>query len=107
MNWFELAIIAFIALSIMWHVWKGGAANPVGTGSLGRQVAALSGRVAGLGQRVGYLEKGVEDLKEEAASTKDVQRLEATIEGHRELAERTFRSVDRIERALIEKGMGK
>lgn len=100
MSVFEWAIIAFIIVSILWHVWKTGAANPVGTGSLDKKVAGLSAEFGKMTGRVKYLEEGMAQLKEEAATTKDIERLE-------ELGERTWRSVDRIERIILEKGLGK
>ena len=99
MSWLEGAIIAFIMLSIGYVVWKGGAANPESTGTLGRKVTALGGKVASLEARVGHMGDDLAKLEREAATTKDIERLE-------ELGERTFRSVDRIERVLIEKGLG-
>lgn len=101
----EWAIIAFIVLTIGWCVWKGGAANPMGTGRLSRKVGRLSGDVSTLSQRVGHVERELEELKAEAATTKDIERLEERMLGHKELSERTNKSVDRIERYLIEKGL--
>ncbi len=100
MTLFEWAMIAFIVVSILWHVWKGGAANPEGTGSLGNKVAGLSTDLGKLSTRVRHVEHGMAELKEEAATAKDIVRLE-------QLGERTWRSVERIERTLIEKGLGK
>lgn len=94
----EWAIIAFIVLTIGWVVWKGGAANPMGTGRLSREITKLTSRVR-------QTEKELAELKEEAATTKDIARLEARMEGQRELSERTNRGVERIENYLIEKGL--
>lgn len=117
-DWIELAVIAFILAGIGLAVWKGGAANPEGTGSLGKKVNGLANKVGTMSMRLGHLESEFTELKEEAATTKDVQRIEqlinerintmrAEIAGHHELAERTNRSVERIERLLIEKGLGR
>lgn len=113
-DWIEWALIAFITGGIVLAVWKGGAANPEGTGSLGRKVTGLSGRVAHLDTRLGHVESELADVVRDGATTKDIARLEermgtlkAEMSGHRELAERTWKSVDRIERFLIEKGLGK
>ncbi len=99
-NIVELLIIAVIILGIGVAIWKGGSANPESTGTLGKQVSGLSTKVSNLSTRVGHVEQELEELKSEAATAKDIERVEA-------LAERTFRSVDRIERMLIEKGLGK
>jgi hypothetical protein len=111
-DWYQWTIIAFVVLSILWHVWKGGASNPESTGSLGRKVSNLSGEVNKLGGRVGHVEAEMKDLKQEAATTKDVLRIEerintvrAEIEGHRALSQATNESVRRIERVLIEKSL--
>lgn len=100
MTVFEWAMIAFITASILWHVWKTGAANPVGTASVDRKVAGLSAEFGKMSGRVKHLEEGMAELKAEAATTKDIERLE-------KLGERTWRSVDRIERIILEKGLGK
>lgn len=97
-EWLELVIVGFIFLSIGWVVWKGGAANPEGTRSLGTKVSHLTGKVTQLTTRVGHVESEVEELKREAATTKDIERLE-------QLGERTFRSIERLERLILEKGL--
>ncbi|MGE0773536.1 MAG: hypothetical protein AB7L36_00635 [Sphingomonadaceae bacterium] len=112
-DWLDWAIIAFIIFGITYVVWKGGQANPEGTGTLGQKVSGLSGKVSALGTRIGHVEHEMEELKQEAATTKDIARLEeklstvrAEIAGDRDLAKRTYQSVERIERFLIEKGLG-
>jgi outer membrane murein-binding lipoprotein Lpp len=118
MSWFELAIIAFIVLSIFYVVWRGGAANPESTGALGKKVDGISNKLTALSGRVGAVEKDFDELKAEAATTKDIARLEqllnertqtlqAKIAGHVEVSQRTNHSVDRIERMLIDRGLGK
>ncbi|MBN9504936.1 MAG: hypothetical protein J0I69_02825 [Altererythrobacter sp.] len=100
MTMFEWAIIAFIVVSILWHVWKTGAANPESTGTLGKKVAGLSTEVGKVSGRVKHLEEDMAELKEEAATGQDIKRLE-------QLGERTWRSIERIERIILEKGLGK
>lgn len=115
-DWFQWVIIAFVVLSILWHVWKGGAANPEGTASLGRKVNNLSGQVTALGGRVGHMEEGMKRMEAESASTKDIERIEQVIDakietvrtemtGHRQLSDATNRSVQRIEKMLIERAL--
>lgn len=70
-NWFELAIIAFIMLGVGVAIWKGGAANPEGTLSLGRKV---NRDLDGLRAELKRIEKN-------AASRKDIERVEGTLEG--------------------------
>ena len=104
-SWLEWAIIAFIVLTIGWCVWKGGAANPMGTGRISRKVGKLSGEVTTLSMRVRHAEQELAELKESAATTKDIARLEERMAGHLALSERTNKSIERIERFLIEKGL--
>lgn len=126
---FQWAIVAFILGSIVVHVWRTGAANPESTGSLGRkvnglasQVSALSGRtaqqVSTLSERVGEMETGMKALQRDSATRMDLASLEKLIDakfdgvrteigGHRELSQQTNDSVRRIERIIIEKGLGK
>lgn len=105
MSLFEWAVIAFIAGSILYHVWRGGSRNPESTGSLGRKVTGLSSRVSSLASDFSRLNDDVEALQRDTATTKDVARLEERMKGQAALAERTYRSVDRIERYLIDKGL--
>lgn len=110
-SWLEWAIMIFIVCSIGTVVWRNGAANPEGTGKLRKTVNDLSGNVSVLSQRVGHLEEEVAELKEETATTKDIQRVEQLIvertAAQKDLIERQSRQIDRIERMLIEKGLGK
>lgn len=99
MSWFELAVVAFIMIGIF-VAWRSGQANPEGTGSLGRKVSKVEGAVTTLDTRLRHVEQDVEELKREAATTKDIERLE-------QLGERTFRAVDRIEKIILEKGLGR
>ncbi|GAM04824.1 MAG: hypothetical protein VYD90_13110 [Pseudomonadota bacterium] len=112
--WLQWAIIAFIVLAIGYVVFRGGAANPEGTGHLGRKVNEISKNMNTLSGRVGYLEADLDEMKREVATIKDIERIEeriatvrAELGGHRELSQRTNHSVDRIERMLIERGLGK
>jgi len=103
--WMEWAIIAFIVGTIAWIVWKGGAANPMGTGQLSRKLGKLAGEVSTLAGRLHQTERELAELKLEAATTKDIERLEARMEGQRQLSERTNRGVERIETLLLEKAV--
>lgn len=118
MSWFELAIIAFIVLSILYHVWKGGSRNPESTGALGTKFTGLSTAVEKLGSRVGHVEKQVGRLEKDSATTEDITQLEkrmdekfntvaAQLAGHHALSQRTNHSVERIERILIERSLEK
>lgn len=68
-NWFETAIIVFIMIGLGVAIWKGGAANPEGTRSLGRKVDR---DLDGLRAELKRIEKA-------SASRKDIERVEAAI----------------------------
>lgn len=104
-SWIEYAIIVFIVFGIVVAIWKGGSANPVGTGRLSSRVGKLTGQVGTLSTRMKHVEDEVDELKVVAATTKDIERLEQRMTAHEQLAERTWRSVRRIEEHLIEKGL--
>lgn len=118
---YELAIILFILLGIGWVVWKGGAANPEGTGTLGRRVNGISNKVSALSTRMEHIESDLEEIKHAAVTGADLARVEGQLStiraemgairteigGDRKMAERTQHSLDRIERLILEKGLGK
>lgn len=74
-NVLELAIIAFIVVSIGYLMWRGGAANPVGTGGIDRRLRAVS-------RKADEIERRVETIEREGASVADVARLEAQMAAH-------------------------
>lgn len=78
-NWFEAAIIVAIIAGIMLAVWKGGAANPEGTGSLGRDVRRIDGDVGKLGGQVETFGSRLAKLEESAAKVQDIKRLERAV----------------------------
>ena len=110
-DWFQWAIVAFIVLSILFHVWKGGTANPESTGSLGRKVNGLTAEVFALSGRVRHVEAGMKKLEQEAATSRDVEQLKELIDerlkSQKELSEATNRNVQRIYDIMLERGLGK
>ena len=78
-NYFELVIIGFIQIGIAVAIFKGGAANPQGTGALGKRLYAL--------------DQEVKRIDAKAATKADVKRIEAT------LTEQSS-SIDNIEQKL-------
>lgn len=79
-NLLELAIIAFIIISISVVAWRGGAKNPVGTGGLDRKINELKGEVAEVKTSVGDLVQRVEKIEGDTASAADIKRLEKAID---------------------------
>lgn len=125
-SWYELALIAFILLGIGTMVWRGGAANPVGTGGLDRKVASIDGELKRLGVKVGEIDSRVEDIDRRAAKVSDIKRLERQLEAQdakidvmsaaltemnvasaRKAAtvDHVKRQIDRLYDLLVEKGM--
>lgn len=115
MNWWvEWGVIAFIVLAIGYVVWRSGQANPQGTGELSAKLGQLSGKVGKLDTRIGHVEQRMKELEDEAATTKDIARIEeriqtvrAEVTGVRELTVSTNRGVERIEKILMERGLGR
>lgn len=68
-NWFETAIIVFIMLGMGVAIWKGGMANPEGTGALGRKFDS----------DIDALRKEMKRIEKAAATSKDIERLETAI----------------------------
>lgn len=83
-NWLELVIIAVILIGIAVAIFKGGAANPVGTGALRSRLVALDGDLRSLNSKVGTVETRVAELDQRAATKGDIARIEAQFtEWHR------------------------
>jgi len=117
-SYFEWAVIAFIVVSILYWIWRGGSSNPVGTGKLQHDVSNVRAQVGALAGRVIHVEEAVAQLEREAATTKDIKELErlvderiatmrAEMQGHHELSKSTSRNVQRIYDIMLDKGLGK
>lgn len=113
-SWLDWVIIGFIVLSIGFVVFRTGSANPESTGRLGRKVNDVANKVNDLRGRLGFVEQELEELKRDAATTKDIERIEeriqtvrAEMQGHHAISQQTNHSVTRIERLLIERGLPK
>ncbi len=120
-SWLELAIIGFIIAGIAVAIFKGGAANPETTGSLGRQVRDVKTKVGILTGKVDEIERQVVGLESSSAKSFDLQRMECDVaELKREVGnlresvaaqhadiEHTRRQVDRLYDFIVERGMSK
>lgn len=120
-NWFELAIIVFILLGIGAAIWKGGAANPTGTGSLGRKITKLENKVTSLSGKVDKVEGSVAELEKDSAKAKDLTRLEAALDdiraevqhlstaaaGREATLDHVKQQVDRLYDFIVNRGMTK
>lgn len=120
-SWLELAIIGFIIAGIAVAIFKGGAANPESTGSLGRELRQVKNKVGALDVKVDQIEQQVAGLEGSSAKTVDLKRLETdlaelrkevgalreTVAGQHADIEHTRRQVDRLYDFIVERGMSK
>ena len=125
-NYLELAIIAFILLSMFYLVWRGGQANPESTGDLGRRMGRMEGKMTTISSELGTLDKRMGELDRRAVTVTDMARLEgavaahehrfddmagvlhelrAAIGEHKSTSEHTRRQVDRLYDFIVEKGL--
>lgn len=90
-NLLELLIILVIVLGIGAAIWKGGARNPVGTGSIDKKLTALSSELkavnstigsemAGVKNKVDEIENRVEAIERDAVGASDIKRIEKAID---------------------------
>lgn len=75
----ELAIIAFIIIGIGMAIWRGGAKNPVATGTLNTKLTEINTEVAAVKTKVAAVEKRLTKVEGVAATAADIQRLEGQI----------------------------
>lgn len=132
-SWQELAMIAFIVVGIAAAIWKGGQANPEGTGSLGKKLARLesdvrtvkrdvSGVVSSVdaqAKKTDAIEHQIQDIERRSAKASDIERLERLVveqgrqnaELRSELAkiseagEQRGKQLDRLYDFIVQKGM--
>jgi chromosome segregation ATPase len=79
-NILELLIILVIVIGIGAAIWRGGAKNPVGTGSLDKKLATVGSQLAGVTSKVGEIEERLNTFEEAVASVADIKRLEKAID---------------------------
>lgn len=116
-NWFELAIIAFIGLGIAVAIFRGGAANPESTGSLGRKLSKLQADVSKLGgvkQDVAALQSRVAEIERRGATIDDIRGLEIKVDelaqqaaGRTATLDHVKEQVDRLYDFIVKRGMEK
>lgn len=75
-EWFQIAVIGFIVLTIGWHALRTARANPQDTGTLGQQIN-------GIGARLAKVEGEIKRLDEVGASKADVKRVEKEVQALR------------------------
>lgn len=128
-NPIEILIIIFIIVGIsivIWLGWKGGAANPVSTGSLDERLHSFDTELSGMRSQVDQIEDRVEKIEGHYAKATDIERLEKQLRAHgrkmdkmaediatirEEAAERgalakaSTKQLDLIYKTIVEKGM--
>ncbi|MBI0530078.1 hypothetical protein [Sphingomonas sp. TX0522] len=120
---FETACAFLILAFFGWVIWRGGSANPVGTGQLQKQLQAIGVKVTGLEGKLGdcasveALEKlrgELQAMEERVASSGEVIALEGKINalgermnGVAEMMKRTDAGVQRIEGYFLERGVNR
>lgn len=78
-NGIEILIIIFILGgigSVLWATWKGGAANPVGTGGLDARQKELAAQLTGMRSQIDQIEERVEKMEGHYAKASDIKRIE-------------------------------
>lgn len=88
-SWLELSIIVFIMGGIAWTVFRGGQANPEGTGALARKLSKLSTEIGGVKTDVAAVkseltrvDQRVTEIDRRGATTDDIRRIEGKLEEH-------------------------
>lgn len=128
-NGIEILIIIFIIVGIgvtVYFSWKGGAANPVGTGGLDARQKAFDAELSGMRSQIDQIEERVEKMEGDYARSSDIKRIEKRqqaldtkldsvikdISTIREeaaergaLAQTTAKQLDMIYKVVVEKGM--
>jgi len=89
----ELAIIAIILAGIGYVIWRGGAANPVGTGAVQHKVNNFGHEMQALGSKLSSFGEQISQLQANSASAEDVRRIEAELRAQEEKAEQFAGSV--------------
>lgn len=120
-NWFELAIIVFICIGIGVAIFRGGAANPESTGSLGRQISSLKTEVgkltsgqAGMKRDMSGMEGRVAEIERRGATVEDIRGLESRVDTLAETSAagnatlgHVKEQVDRLYDFIVKRGMEK
>lgn len=125
-NWLELAIIAFIVLGMMVAIWRGGAQNPVSTGSLNRKVGKIASDLNSIKAEFKGIDSRVTEIERRGATSDDIRGIErklddqglclqqldtrldglsVTVAAKLASAEHTAKQVDRLYDHIVQKGM--
>ncbi len=75
----EFGIIAFIVVMLAIVIWRGGMANPEGTGTLGRKLGTIKTELAQVQSEVKTIAGRVTEIDRRAATTGDIDDLKSQI----------------------------
>ena len=117
-SWLDYLVIAIILLGFGVVLYKGGAANPVGTGRLQRRVQQLAADVSSQGDKIEALEtqvnvrvSGIEvqlrELSDRMALKADIDAVRRELAADKAISERTWHAVDRLQNYFIAFGVGR
>lgn len=125
-NWLEMAIIAFIVIGMGVAIWRGGAQNPVSTGSLNRKVGRIAADMSTIMAEFQGIDRRVTEIERRGATAQDIRGLERkfdeqnrclsqldtrldglieTVAAKNATADVTARQVDRLYDHIVSKGM--
>ncbi len=104
-DYLQLAIAGLIVAAVLFSVWKHGRNNPESTGRIARRLTKLEETVSSQGQRISGVEESVDRLREETATRGDVEAVRVAVERDRDINERTWNAVSRIQDFFIDKAI--
>lgn len=105
-DWLQYAIAALIVFAVFYSVHRHGRGNPESTGRLARKVTKLEETLYQQGSKIEAVEVSVDRLATETATKTDIARIEQKIDGDRNINERTWSAVSRLQDFFIERGIG-
>lgn len=106
-NPIEIAIILFILAGIsivIWLGWKGGAANPVGTGGLNQRLNSFDTELSGMRSQVDQIEDRVETIEGHYAKATDIERLEKRLRTQDRKMDKVIQDIAAIREEAAERG---
>lgn len=97
---FEAVIIAVILGGIGFTIFRGGAANPVGTGALSKKLTTLDGDVKALKTEVCGVADRVAEIDRRGATNADIERLEGRVTDWERKFDRLDERMDTLDRDI-------
>ena len=103
MSYDEIVITVVIIAIVLFTAWRGGQANPVGTGKIARRLTVLESTVAQQGTKVDALDKGLGEIAQLVKKNdENLGAIRIELAGDRGLTERTWAAVDRLQQFFIQ-----